>query len=474
MQRSASRPAIPPRMAKRLASVIDVRRGEREPTVLAGATFFLILCSYMLIRPVREAMGVERAFDDLYWLWFGTLGGMVLANALYAFLAARVRVRMLAPIAYGVFALSLAGFMVLLIVDPTRAGRGIATLPGWVVGSGSPQPLTLGHVFYVWLSIFNLFVISLFWAQAAATFGLEQSKRLFPVVAAGGTMGAVAGSFLATQIAELVGPAAMMGVSLALLCGAIALGRVAFANQAGAGDAGGAAPERTPGARSRERAPRLDVLAGVRSIASSRYMLCIGAWVTLLAVGSSLLYFTQAEIVRDRGRDLAERIALFAQIDLLTQGITLLLQLTATAGLLRVLGVGRLLLAGPVVLVVGYAALAAAPVYATIALFQACFRAAERGVARPARETLFTVVPAEQKYVTKPFLDTFVYRAGDVVGMLAHRGLHAAAAGLWPVVAAGFALAAVWGGLGLWLGRAQRRLAERAAAGPSGAGAGTC
>ena len=170
------------------------------------------------------------------------------------------------------------------------------------------------------------------------------------------------------------------------------------------------------------------------------------------------MYFTQARIITDRGGDLRQNIMLFGRIDLFTQPPHLL-QITATAGLFRAIGVGRMLTITPMVLVLGYGALAVAPVYAVLAIFQAVFRATRHAIAAPARESLFTVVSLEQKYVSKAALDTFVYRAGDVAGSLMFLALDRAGAGLFIVAGVVAPLALVWGALGLWLGRKQHRLA---------------
>lgn len=442
----------------------QIRPGERRPVVLAALAFALILYSYALLRPVREAMGIQRDFNDLYWLWFATLIGMVIANAAYAFLATRIPTRLLAGTTYRVFALSLVGFVVLLTLCPWLTDDAFMTIPGWIVRSPVPQPITIGHAFYVWLSVFNLFAISLFWAQAAGSFTLEQSKRLYPLIAAGGTIGAVAGSFTTTMLARDVQPAWIMALSLVVLRLAVLAGTWAFREQdapsATASAAKTAASEPSAGVPARPPKSRLNAWRGLRRIVSSSYLACISLWVLLLAIASSLMYFTQVEIVADKGKDLQERVFLFAQIDLLTQGVTLLLQLAATSFLLRSFGVGRLLLACPLVLVIGYAALAMSPVYGVMALFQASFRAAERAIARPARETLFTVVAPEEKYVTKPAIDTFVYRGGDVLGSTLHMLLHSMKAGLVPILIIVAPLALAWSAIGLWLGRQQQRLAQ--------------
>ncbi|MCA9288518.1 MAG: hypothetical protein KDA05_08030 [Phycisphaerales bacterium] len=450
-----------------LAALFSLRRGEPRAVVLGGLAFFLILCSYFVLRPVREAMGVHRNFDDLYWLWIVTLLGMVGANALYATLASSVAKRLLATCTYRVFALSLATFVLVLTLAPHLTERPFATLAVF------DQPVTVGHVFYVWISVFNLFAVSLFWAQAADRFGLEQAKRLFPLLGAGGTLGALAGSTITTSLAGHVEPVFLMGLSLVLWRGAIAASQWAFgsrpdastesrANVTSVASEADARSHQSPrAADGGTRAGPLHAWRALTRVVASPYLLGISAWMFALAIASSLLYFTQARIITDTGADLRDKIFLFAQIDLLTQGATLLIQLTITARLFRLLGVGRMLLVIPALLVLGYAALAVAPIYAVLALFQAAFRASRYAIATPARESLFTVVSPEEKYVSKAALDTFVYRAGDVSGALMYALLDRLAATLAAIAAVVVPLAVAWSLVGLWLGRRQKQLATQ-------------
>lgn len=433
--------------------MIDLRPGERATSLLASAAFFLVLCSYFVLRPVREAMGVQRDFDDLYWLWIGTLIGMAAANGVYAFLASRIEPRLLATSTYRLFALSLACFVGVLALWPALLETHFGTVP-WF-----GQPLTVGHVFYIWLSVFNLFAVSLFWAQAANRFTLDQAKRIYPLLGAGGTLGAFAGSMITTNLVEALGPVWLMAGSLLLWRAAILASAAAFRDRphpAGVAASGDDLPHpRGP----QPPPPHINPAAALRQVVSSAYLRAISGWLFALAIAASLMYFTQARIITDRGGDLRQNIMLFGRIDLFTQAATLLLQITATAGLFRAIGVGRMLTITPMVLVLGYGALAVAPVYAVLAIFQAVFRATRHAIAAPARESLFTVVSLEQKYVSKAALDTFVYRAGDVAGSLMFLALDRAGAGLFIVAGVVAPLALVWGALGLWLGRKQHRLA---------------
>lgn len=437
-----------------VAAMVDVRRGERAAVALATCGFFLILCAYFVLRPVREAMGIERNFDDLYWLWIATFVGMLAANAVFAVLASKVSKRLLASLTYRLFGLTLTVFVLILTLFPGLLHTHFAVVP-WV-----DQPLTVGHVFYVWLSVFNLLAVSIFWSQASDHFTLEQAKRLFPILAAGGTAGALAGAGITFWLAEALGPVVLMAGSLVMFRLAIWVCDLAFRNR-------GIAAEGAPGAgaastvQKASRAPeRLNAVRALGRVFSSSYLVGISGWMFALAIAASLLYFTQAEIISDKGRDLRQNIVFFAQIDLFTQGFTLVLQLTVTTALFRFFGVGRMLLLCPITVVACYATLSIWPTYAVMAIYGAMFRSARYAITRPARESLFVVLSSEEKYVSKAALDTVVYRAGDVAGLLVSKVLKEFGATFPAVVVIITPLAVVWSVLGLWLGRRQKALGQ--------------
>ncbi|MEX2218609.1 MAG: hypothetical protein WD749_07585, partial [Phycisphaerales bacterium] len=158
-----------------LARLVMVRRGEGAALVAAAGFFFLVLCGYGLLRPVREAMGIARSWDDLPWLMTGTMAAMLVANPVFSWAASRWPRRWFVPAMYVVVAASMAGFAAVLALGPAE----------WRVRTG--------HAFYIWLSVINLFMVSVFWSVMADVFSREQGERLFPAVGVGGTLGAIAG-----------------------------------------------------------------------------------------------------------------------------------------------------------------------------------------------------------------------------------------------------------------------------------------
>jgi AAA family ATP:ADP antiporter len=315
-------------------------------------------------------------------------------------------------------------------------------------------------VFFVWFSVFNLFATMVFWALMADRFSLDQSKRLFGVISVGGTLGAIAGPWLASRLAEPLGTAGLLPVSASLLgLAVVAAWAVARLQprraEVAAGDTGAS--------------PAVDERAviggsawdGFRAVFRSPYLLGISAYVLILTVIATFLYFTRLQMVAALGEDLDMRTGAFARLDFYTQVTTLVLQALVAGQLMKRLGVHVTLALLPATALLGFAGLAITASLVTLAIFQAAFSAVQRSLTRPARETLFTVVPREDKYKSKAFIDTFVYRGGDVIGAQLEGLLGRLAAGLGALVAVTIPLALAWAALGLWLGRAQQRRVER-------------
>jgi len=296
-----------------------------------------------------------------------------------------------------------------------------------------------------------LFSTMVFWALMADRFSLEQSKRIFGIIAVGGTLGAIFGPWLASQLAGPLGTAAM------LLVAAVFLGLAVVAAWAVAW----LQPEVAKGSASVDRVViGGGAWAGIGAVFRSPYLLGISSYVLLMTVIGTFLYFTRLAMVAAAADETDARTAIFANIDLLTQIVTLVLQTIVTGHIMKRFGVSVALILLPIVVSFGFIGLAMAASFAVLILFEASFRATQRAITRPARETLFTVVTREEKYKSKAFTDTFVYRGGDVVGAWTEGGLRALGLGLVGLASVAIPLAVVWAGLGLWLGRQQTRLTQ--------------
>ena len=421
-----------------LRRVVKIEPGEGRALGWAFAYFFFLLCAYYILRPLRDEMGVAAGVANLQWLFTATFFVMLAAMPGFGALVARLPRRRFIPWVYRFFAVSLLGFWVLLTLDIGR--------------------VPVARAFFVWVSVFNLFVVTVFWGFMSERFGYQRGRRLFGFIAAGGTAGALLGPSLTALLAVPLGPANLLLVSVGLLeiatrC-ATRLDRTPLpqAEQA----------ESTP-APHPEGAIGGGVWAGLIEVLKSRYLMLICAHVALLSLTSTFLYFQQAAIVAGAFESAAERTRVFALIDLSVGLTTLAVQLLLTGRVILRFGAGVALALLAVVTAVGFAAIALAPVLVAVIAFQAIKRAAEFSIANPARETLFTVVTREQMYKSKSFIDTAVFRGADAASgwiYTALRQLAALEASMIAWIAVPVALG--WAAMLLKLGAMQRELAGRA------------
>jgi AAA family ATP:ADP antiporter len=292
------------------------------------------------------------------------------------------------------------------------------------------------RVFFVWLSVFNLFVVSTFWSFMSDLFDARQAARLYGAIAAGGSCGAIAGPLAASALAERIGTRGLLLLSafflfLTIICIA-ALARWARAHPR-RGDPPPEAPIGGP------------ILDGVRAALASPFLLAICGYLLCYTALSTALYFQQVEIVRDAVPDAMARTRLFANVDLAVNVLTLAVQLLAFSRLASALGPIGMLAVMPLVSLAGFLWLGASPTLAALIAFGVTRRVGEFAISKPAREALFTVVPRAERYKAKNFIDTVVYRGGDALSGWLFGMLGAVA-----LIAAGLSLA--WTGLALYLG----------------------
>ena len=415
--------------------LIDVQPAELRALAWAWLYIFSVLFSYYILRPIRDEMGVAGGVENLQWLFTGTLLGMIAFNPPFAALVARLpRVKFIA-VTYRFFLANLLLFAILLH---------FAT---------AAQNLWIGRIFFIWASIFNLFVVSVFWALVVDVFNAEQGKRLFGFIAAGATVGGIVGSSLTATVAKEVPATALLLVSALLLEAAVfcvrRLSRLSDTLQ------------RKPEERIEEKPIGGSVLAGLKHALSSPYLIQVSLYIVLFAVTSTFLYFQQAEIARQSFADRGARTAFFARVDLWVNVLTLGAQVFLTARILRWMGVAVTLGALPLISIVGFGTLAILPTIGVLVAYQVIRGAGHIAFCRPAPAVVFTVVPREDKYKAKSFIDTVVYRLGDQIGAWSYAGL-----GFLGIAIAGIAwtavpLSLIWLGNAVWLGRKQKSLESR-------------
>ena len=413
-----------------LARAFNVQAHE-APAVAAGLLmFFLLFAGYFMLRPVRETLGIAGGVDKLQWLFTGTFVATLIALPVFGWLASQVRRRHILSWTFAFFTLNLLGF---------AAGLAIAHDDSW-----------LGRAFYIWLSVFNLLTISLAWSVLADVFVTAQAKRLFALMAAGASVGGLVGPILGTLLVVHIDHAGLLVLSALML--------------AGSGIAGSwlqrwrdRHPLTTLDAASRQSHLGGNPFAGATAVFKSPYLSMIALFVLLLASVSTFLYFEQARLVAESFHDRTRQTQVFGIIDIVVQCLTLLAQVFLTGRIAQRLGVGVLLVVLPLVVAAGFLALALTPVFAMFVVVMVIRRAGEYAFVRPGREMLYTVVSAEDKYKSKNFIDTVVYRGSDALSGWVKRGLDLI--GDQPSLAMfiGAALALVWALTGGLLGRWERQ-----------------
>jgi AAA family ATP:ADP antiporter len=420
--------------AELLRRLVNVRRDEVAALLGAFLYFFSLLCSYYIVRPMRDEMGVAGGVEHLQWLFTGTFLAMLAVVPLFGWVSSRYERRRFLPAVYYFFILNLLLFFVLFRAGVTHA---------WVA-----------RAFFIWASVFNLFVVSVFWSFMTDIFSNEQARRLFGFIAAGGTAGAICGPLLTTALALPLGPANLLPVSAGLLGVAVFCIHRLGAWRAAAG-------ERDAGQAENGRAIGGQVLAGVQLVLRSPYLLGICLLMLLLTTLATFLYFQQAQIVRDSFADPAQRTAVFAAMDLAVNVLTLLFQVLLTGRLVQWLGLGWTLALLPLLLAAGFLALGLSPVLGVLVVVQVLRRAGNYAIMRPAREMLYVVLGREEKYKAKNFIDTVVYRGGDALSAWVYAGLRALGLGLAAIAFIAVPLALLWAGVAYRLGQAQEKRDRR-------------
>ena len=445
-----------------LGRVVAVRPGEMQALLWSFAYFFCLLAGYYVLRPLRDEMGIAGGVRNLQWLFTATFVVMLAAVPVFGAMVARLPRRRFVPLVYHFFVANIAIFWLLLTLD---------------VGK-----VHVARVFFVWISVFNLFAVSVFWSFMADLFASEQGKRLFGFIAAGGSAGALLGPALTVGLAVPLGPVNLLFVAAMFLELAVLCARRLEAVAPQVGNAPVAAPAgRAPVVATAQPAPVVATaqpapwvrpedaalgggwLAGIAMVLRSPYLAGIALWVSLLSLAGTFLYFQQANIVAAASDDPAVRTRIFATIDLAIGILTIIVQCFATGRLIARFGVGRAAAALPLVFGLGFLALAFAPMLFVVIAFQAIQRTANFAISNPAREVLFTVLEREEKYKAKNVIDIVVFRGADALSGWLFAVLRGAGLELSTISLATVPVAGVWLVLALALGRAQERRA-----GPSG------
>lgn len=416
-----------------LGKFVEIRDdNELRGLLWATAYGFFIMSSYYILRAVRdEISSADRG--NLQILWTAVFLVMLVAVPLYSWLTSKMSRSAFVPLANRFFIACLLGFWLSLVLLPEAARP-------WI-----------DRVFYVWTSVFALFVVTVFWGFLADCFNNSQGKRMFAFIAVGSSVGGIAGSSITAGLAEMVPTFSLLLIAcvpleIASWCALALHRRFSTGNVRTLGESG--------------RAVSGNAWSGMKAVFASRYLMGIAGFILLMTFTSTMLYFQQAHLVAEAFTDRGVRTAFFAKIDLVVSVLTIVFQVYLTARIIRWLGVGLVLALVPIAVAVGFLALGLYPTLAVLVVVQVAYRAGRYGLTKPAREILWTVLGREEKYKSKPFLDAAVYRGGDLVSGWIYAGLAAVGLSIGAIALVAAPVAGLWALLGLRLGSREEIMAK--------------
>ena len=425
-----------------LRRLVVLEPGEAPALLASFATLLCTFSSYTILRPVRDALGITSGLETIPYLFWGVFVAMLLLQPVYGWLTSRLPRSVFLPWVYVFFALNLLLFWLWFRVQQDHT---------WIA-----------RTYYVWVSVFNLFVVAAFWSLMADVFTREQAGRLFGFIWAGASTGGVIGPFIDRKLALPLGAVNLLPLSAALLLLALVFMAqvIRWQRRQGARSSGAAAaPERAIGG---------GTFAAFAQVARSPYLLGIALFVLLMTWVSTFLYLEQQAFVAKVFANANERTRFFATIDLYVQLASLAMQFLLFSRLYRWFGMRALLAAVPLLMTAGYALFALVPTFMVLVVVYAVRRVADYAITRPCRDSLFTVVTREEKYQAKSLIDTFAYRGGDALSGSLYKAFTAGVgAGPAAVGWLGALIAALWTALALALGRGFQARAARPAAPPA-------
>ena len=418
---------------KKIRRWVNVKPNEMRSLGWAFLYVFALFLAYYVLRPIREELGVASGVDNLPWLFTGTLLAMIALNPLYSYLVKRWSREQFIKITYRFFMLNLIVFMILLMTAKPA------------------QHIWIGRAFFIWISVFNLFVVSVFWSLVVDIFNAEQGKRVFGLLAAGATLGGIVGSAATSGLVEILGQNWLLLLAVLLLEVAVQaskiLSRLKSENNTKQEDEDNLeSPSSVVGG---------GIFSGLVNTFRSPYLMGIAFFIIFNSITATFLYFQQASIAAENFTDRESRTAFFANIDLWVNIFTLIFQLFLAGRLIKRLGVAAVLGSLPFVSILGFIALAIYPSIAMLLVAQISRRVSNFGLSRPTREILFTSVSREDRYKAKNFIDTVVYRGGDQLGSWSYAGLLSSGLGIGGMAIVAIPISAVWLLLSLWLGKKQ-------------------
>ncbi len=420
-------------LARIMKSASKIEHNELRSVLVSFLLVFCLMFAWYLLRPVRDAMASEWSDAEVSFLWninFFISAGVV---AMYGIAVARVEFRKLVPGVYAFFGLSFVAF--------------------YFAADSITNTVLLDKIFYVWVSVFSLFHVSVFWSFMSDLFSKDQSNRLFAFIAAGASAGALAGPWFVTQFGESMGTDQLMLVASLVLI--IPIGLVLYLERLKVLDLHNENVHADLSAAKIGGNP----FAGFKMFATNPFLLAIGAFILLYTAVGSFVYFEQKNLLAFYADTREERAVILAQVDLVVNILTFLIGMFATSRIVARLGMPATLALVPFFIIAGLIVLAFAPILIVVLALQVARRAGNYAITRPAREMLFTAVDRETRFKAKPVIDIVVYRGGDAISSIAFAGLtDGLGFGLAVMAGIGAGIAAAWAAVGVYLGRMFGRL----------------
>jgi ATP:ADP antiporter, AAA family len=418
------------RLATLVHRLVVVEPDELQPLLAAFATLFCMFSSYTILRPIRDTMGITSGVEKLPYLFWGTFVAMLALQPIYGWLTSRFRRPVFLPWVYAFFTANLLAFYFWFNLQQDHT---------WIA-----------RTYYVWVSVFNFFIVAVFWSLMADVFTREQAGRMFGFIAAGASTGGLVGPLVASRLAVPLGTINLLLISAALLAGSMFFMRrvINWHRHFGAGARGVEVDTPLGG----------HILAAFHQVMRSPYLLGIALFVIFLSWVSTFLYLEQQAFVAKVFATRDERTRFFSDVDFWVQTFSLITQLFIVGRLFKWIGHRALLVSVPLIMTLGYAVFALVPTFAVLVGVFAVRRVGEYGITRPCRDSLYTVCTREEKYKAKSLIDTFIYRGGDATSASAYQ-LMTGALGLGPagVGWVGAGISAAWVMLALALGKSHER-----------------
>lgn len=410
-----------------IGKFVTVRPRELLALIASCAYFYLLLCAYYIIRPIRDEMVIANGVANIQWLMLLTMLVLILITPVFGWLTTRFRTRQFLSYCTLFFAANLVIFFFLFDV--------------------AERSTSVTRAFYIWVNVFNMFIVSLFWSFMNDVFSRRQAGRLFAFIAAGGTAGALTGPIITANLVESIGLSYLLLISATVLsCTAACIAWLSRWNNEDYD------PQSSAGHRVKNKALRGSIWGGFSLIVKSPYLLGICAFIILYAASITFVQIRQAELIAAEYSDPTARTKLFSQIDFAVNALALLFQLFLTSQIIRWIGYRASLLLVPLGITVGFGLMAVSPILAVMIGVEVFRRAGDYAIMKPTREMLFSVVSREEKYKAKNVIDTAILRTGNTTSALAYTALRSAGVAGTGIAGISLALGAAWCAVTWWLG----------------------